>query len=797
MEAVDSFGYWVRRRRKALDLTQDELAQRVGCAEVTLRKIEADKRRPSRQMAQRLAQCLALSPEDTSEFLAIATGERPIYRLKPIKESVGSLSASNLHVPMTPLIGRAEELTAITDCLRRKDIRLHTLTGPVGVGKTRLAIEAGLRLQQEFIDGVYLIGLAPVQDPALVPSITATVLGIRETNSQSLAKSIANYLAPKEMLLIFDNFEHLQPAADFLADLLRCAPGLRLLVTSRAILHLYGEHEYALSPMLVPDTKNLADAAQSACVQLFCQRAQAAQADFHMAPDLVPVVTAICRRLDGLPLAIELAAARIKLFSVKELLHRLERRLPTLAQGPSDHQPHDQVLENAIAWSYGLLPPSERTLLSRLAVFNGSFTLAAAEAVCAFPFILQAFTTGRETTLEMADITSSLALLQDQSLLLRQKVSPTNEESRYLILETIREFALKQLQANNELESLQQRHADYFAAWLERAEAHLYGPDQADWLASIELEADNLRIALSWLLAARQLEMAARMACALAIFWRRRGYYSEGCSWLEQVLPHLLPDCLPDSLRASTLQAAGSLAYRKGDWSTARQWLEESLVLYKSCGDQPGIARVLFDLGWIAIDQGDWSNAARLNENSLALARKVGDHLGMYRAMTNLGWIRLCTSEHGKAEVLFTEAHKIAQQARHTKGIAVSHANLGWIALERDELAVAAAQASESLRLCRLLGEREVLAECLELLVVVALRRGEYERAARLSGAAHALWQALQVTCSPMQYFAANHSEGVATLQRNLPVGVFLSLWQEGREMNQDAVVEFALGASR
>lgn len=499
MDTIETFGFWVRRRRKSLDLTLEGLAKCVWCAVVTLRKIESNERRPSRQMAKRLAQCLLLSEEETSDFLAIASGERPISRLVPYKDSLGKNSSSNLPVPLTSLIGRSDELTSIVTSLRRKEVRLHTLTGPIGVGKTRLAIEAGLKLQNEFKDGVYLVSLSQVKDPAVVPTITAAVLGIREMNSRNLAKSISNYLIHKEMLLIFDNFEHLMPAAEFLTYLLQFAPDLSLLVTSRATLHLYGEHEFIVLPMLVPNTNDPKATIQADCIRLFCERAQAAMSDFIMTPELVPVVAEICRRLDGLPLAIELAAARIKLFSVKELLLRLENHSPTLAQDPSESNPKDLVLEDAISWSYGLLPPSARVLLNRLSIFKSSFTLAEAEAVCAFPFTIKVFSTNRDVALEMPDISYGIALLQDQSLLFRQKINPGVEETRYLILEIICEFAMKQLRVSNELELLQQRLADYFATNLERAETDKYEPGPAAWRTWMELDGENLKASFSWL----------------------------------------------------------------------------------------------------------------------------------------------------------------------------------------------------------------------------------------------------------------------------------------------------------
>jgi len=608
-------------------------------------------------------------------------------------------------------------------------------------------------------------------------------------------QSVVDYLADKEILLIFDNFEHLRPAANFLSGLLECAPGLRMLVTSRAILHLYGEHEYVLAPMPVPETNSPSGTAEAASVRLFCERAQAARADFYLTPDLIPIVVQICRRLDGLPLAIELAAARIKLFSPQELLERLERRLPLLTQGTTDLPPHTQVLINAIAWSYGLLSPSERMLLNRLAVFLSGFNHSAAEAVCSFPFSVQVFFTGRETTLALPEITHGLTVLLDHSLLLRQEVNAVSG-SRFVMLEIIRDYALEQLKAVGELELLQRRHAEYFTDWAEQAVTHLYGPEQAVWLKYMELEADNLRAALSWSLAVNQAEMAVRIACALGVFCRRRGYYSEGRAWLEQVLPHMEPACLPEALRARTLQTAGSLAYRQGDSSSARQWLEESLALFRTCADRPGISRVLFDLGWIAIDQAEWSEAAQFNQESLALAREGNDPLGMYRALTNLGWTRLCTGEQSQAAELFGEANEIAGRLGHTKGIAVSLTNLAWIALYQEDLERASDQATAGLRLCHLLGEKEVLVECLEILVIAATMGGQLEHAARLSGAVQALWDALKIQPSTTQHSILSYKGALETLRKELPRAVFASAWQDGKEKSLDATVIMALDHS-
>lgn len=766
LESTVSFGYWVRRRRKALDLTQEALAQQVGCAAVTLRKIEAGERQPSPEMAQRLMNCLEGRGEHEPAYVAALSDAPGVARLVRPAGRGARQPANRLPVPVTSLVGRSEEIAAIVEAILHDQVRLLTLTGPIGVGKTRLALEAGRRLQPAFSSDVFLVSLAPVQDPALVPAVTASALGVREDRAGDLSQSLVHHLANRQTLLIFDNFEHLLPAARFLARLLTTCPSLHILVTSRARLHLYGEHEVMVHPLSLPAKDDLQGAANTAAVQLFCDRAQATQAGFQLTPSLTPIVAEICRRLDGLPLAIELAAARLRLLSLQELQGRLEHRfLSSRSNGPDGRQ---QGLERAIAWSHGLLTPAERALLARLAVFAGGFCLEAAEAICADPPGEPAGGDG-ELVLSAPEVAASVDALLDQSLLargtlggasytvtgccgrcaLRALRETTEVQARFSMLEIIRQFARVRLQASGELEAMQRRHADYFAAWSEQVAARLNGPDQAGWLARLEMEADNLRAALGSLLESGQTASAAGMACALGSFWQRHGHYSEGRRWLEQVLAQMMDRRMPEGLRARTLQTAASLAYRQGDWQAAQGWLAESLALYRAGCDRSGEARVLYDLGWIAIDRAEWAEATRLNQASLALARAAGDTCATYQALTNLGWAQLCTNDWDAATAQFEEAYEIAHAMGHTKGIAVALANRAWVALHGGDAPEAAGLARNSLRLCHLLGEQEVMAECLEILAATAAVDGDVNRSLELDSAAETLWKALRVTRPP------------------------------------------------
>lgn len=812
MDATDSFGYWVRQRRRALDLTQEVLAQRVGCAAVTLRKIEADQRRPSPQMARRLAECLALPDEEYPDFVAAAVGQRGSAHLPSPARTGPRARTGNLPAPLTATFGRAMETAAVAALLRERTARLLTLTGPVGVGKTRLALEVGQMLRDDYRDGVHLIALESLQDPDLTPSATARALCVRETRDLDMVQSIASYLGESEALLIFDNFEHLLPAAPFLSQLLSRCPRIQILVTSRTRLRLYGEFEFVVQPLPAPDQSDLTNAARSSSVQLFCDRAQAACTDFQPTPSLTPMIAEICRRLDGLPLAIELAAARLKLLSLQELHGRMGCNLPLLSQGADDAPSHLRGLESAIAWSYGLLRPTERALLARLAVFVGGFSLPAAEAVCAAADPPAGF--NGQTGSPAVAVDQCIDSLLCHSLLVRNGVhtaaslalaeccgkcplralrESVQAETRYAMLGIIREFALARLEESGELNAVQRRHAHYFAGWAKQAEARLNGPDQATWLTRLELEIENLRAALSHLLATDDVAAAAGMACSLAAFWQRHGHYSEGRRWLEQILERMPPSAAPDPLRARTLQAVATLAYRQGDWPTAQRWLDESLAHYRTLNDRAGMARVLFDLGWIAVDKAEWAEAARLNRESLALARELDDPHAAYQALTNLGWAQLCFDAWDQAAAHFDEAFQLAQGMGHSKGIAVSLANLGWIALHRREASRAIALAQHSLRVCYSLGERELVAECLDIQARAAAIEGNAPLALELEGAAEALWNTLSVNRPPTLHVAAS---GRPLETATPPAGGRVAdlAWLQGRPASLDAVVASALG---
>ena len=624
---------------------------------------------------------------------------------------------NNLPLQPTPLIGREAHVAAVHDRLLQPAVRLLTLTGPGGTGKTRLALQVAADLLDSFPDGVFFVNLALISEPNLVVSTIAQTLSVTEAGGRPLLEMVQAYLRDKHLLLLLDNFEQVVEAAPVVADLLQAAPRLKALVTSRVALRLSGEHEYAVPPLTLPDPKRLPPLerlAQYEAVRLFIERAQAAKADFMVTNVNAPAVAEICVRLDGLPLAIELAAARSKLLSPEALLARLSNRLKLLTGGARDLPARQQTLRAAIDWSYGLLEPGEQTLFARLAVFAGGCTLEAIEAVC---------NADRDLPIDLFD---GVASLLDKSLL-RQEEGPDGEP-RFVMLETIHEYASEQLEASGDAETLRRRHADYFLALVEEAEPQLTGPEQGAWLDELEEEHDNLRAVLRWSLQREGgSEMALHLAVTLRRFWTRRSHMSEGRGWLEAALE--VGGTVQPSLRAEAFCCAGMLARLQGDYPRATQLCEAGLALYRELGDRWGIAFAVNELGRMVTRTGEYAQAQALLEESLALRRGIGDKSLVAYALDGLGSLAVEQGEYGRAQALQEESLALRRGQRDQRDISESLRRLGKVVLLQGDYARAEGLLEESLQLLQQLGTKQDVGAALRYLGRVVLLQGDYARA--------------------------------------------------------------------
>jgi predicted ATPase len=766
--------------------------------------------------------------------------QRPEYVFQLVLEGVpydfpplnsADARPNNLPAEASQFVGREEQLEALCSLLRRPDVRLLTLTGPGGTGKTRLALQAAAELLRDFSDGVFFIPLAAINDPGLVIPTIAQTLNMKESSGQSLGDSLKGYLRGKHLLLVLDNFEQLVQAATSVAQLLAVSARLKIMVTSQVTLHLQGEQEFMVPPLALPDLKRpppLEALPHYEAVDLFVQRARLARPDFAVTEQNAPAVIEICHRLDGLPLAIELAAARIKLLPPEAMLSRLagmagtQNSLKLLVGGARDLPARQQALRSTIEWSYDLLDEGEKTLFRRLSVFAGGCTLEAAEAVC------DAGETGA------VDVFDGVGSLVDRSLLRsasEHEQAPHNlGEPRFSMLETIREYARERLEECGEAQATRQRHAAFYLALAEKAEFQAPMMRHSTWLEKVEAEQDNLRAVLQWAIEQGETETALRLSGTLSYFWQIRGNMSEGRRWVEVALA--LPGA--SAYRAAYAQAllgAGVIAWFQGDPAAARSWCEESAAIHRELGDQRGLALTLITLGQSTLFLGDAAKAGSLLEEGLALHRQTGvkwgiaqalfvsaqvkvaqgdfgaarsyfeESLELYRQLGNDWWVAQALNslgdlarmqgDYSTAQTLYEESLGLFRELRAKTDLPASLHNLGHLAIIGGNIEQATALFKESLALHRGTGNRPGIIESLAGFAGVAGVRGRPRRAARLFGASDALMSAISAPMWPAERLA--YERNMAAARAQLDEDDWLEAWEQGRNMNMEQAVSYAL----
>lgn len=725
---------------------------------------------------------------------------------------------ARLPVETRPLFGRDAEVARAAELLRRREVRLLTLTGLGGTGKTRVALAVAEAVSPDF-DDVVFVELSPVRDPALVASTIAEALGLEEAGAEPGAETLAWRLAGRSTLLVLDNFEHVLPASALLADLLGAAPDVSVLVTSQSPLRVRQEQQLPVPPLPVPDEDAAgADAlAASPAVALFVEQARAVKPDFALTAETAPAVAAICARLDGLPLAIELAAARVNLLSPQAILARLEERFEFLAEGGPGLPERQQTLRGALDWTCALLSEKERVLLARLSVFAGGWSLEAAEAVCSEP--------GGGGVGEMLNAFASLV---DKSLV-RQR-DGIDGEPRFEMLETIRAYALERLEERGEAEAIRRRHALRYLALAEAAEPELAGPGQNAWLDRLDEEEDNVWAALDWTLE-HDVELGLRLAGSLVRFWSMRGAAEEGYRWLGAALAR--SDGVPGAIVAKARFAAGYAAIGLGDFLEARGHMEESLELARAVGDERAEGAALAQLGWLllaageherareaaaralvrseaagdkvtasgalntlaelAAERSDQAEAQRFFERSLRLRREVGDRRLMANSLVNLARRELETAARERTAALLDEALALALSVRDGWTVSVALGTSGALALLRADAPTAGRHFAEALEVARRRGDKRAVAESLVGLAAVAAAQGDARRGARLLGAARALREAAGASRSPVEQ-ALEETAATALLQRELGEAYEVEL-AAGSRLDAEETMRLAAGS--
>jgi predicted ATPase/DNA-binding XRE family transcriptional regulator len=759
-----SFGYWLRLRRKALDLTREALAERVGCSAATIRKIEAEERRPSAQIAERLAIILNIPPEEYEAFLQFARGNIQSIigessENKPWKTTKPT-ARTNLPAKTTSLIGRERDIALVTEYLVSEDHRLVTLIGPPGIGKTRLSLETARGLIPHFPEGVFFVELAPLEDACLLLPTIGQALGYVETKSQPANHDLMDGIGDKHLLLVVDNCEHLiEEIAPLVADLLKSCSRLRILATSREGLRIPGEWLYsvpALEMPKAPSTIDVETASRFPAMTLFAERARAVYPNFTLNAGNIQPVAAICAQLDGLPLAIELIATRVRLMSPQALLERLTESFLLSADGRRAVSAHQKTLGDAIGWSYDFLSPEEQQLFAGLGVFSGGFTLEAAESIFSSLSI--------DNPLAKKTVSDLILSLSDKSLL--QRTYDHQGEIRFSMLVTIRNYALSRLRYLGLEENVCDRHLAYFLDFAEKGDRELRGPQQVKWGQRLEAEQDNFRAAFDWSLSSSKTEAALRLLSALGWSWELQGRYAEARNWFEKarilpgaadyptiyarILNHIGRQCWTqekyqeanvlleesraialslgnesEAILAETLNWLG-MAVLLGDRGpdAAKSLLNNGLEIYQKLGDRRGEALSIFHLGIAESDQGHIDSALLHYEKSRTIFKEYGDLFFVARVDLFLGHEYLKTGNAAKAEYLFEEQIRIDQELQFWDGLADAWRAMGYLRLYQGKYDQAEAYFEESLRVSREHGLH--ISGTLYGLGLVALYRNNY-----------------------------------------------------------------------